>query len=64
MDGIARPGLNGLVVPDDGDTPFQMLATGIQIATPELASIVAMNTTTGPAIPYGATYSGKSTIKM
>lgn len=58
-DGISRPGLNGLVVPDDGSVPFQMMATGIQYPNPTLALIAGTNTTSGLAIPYGAVYSGK-----
>ncbi|KAF2095108.1 hypothetical protein NA57DRAFT_68106 [Rhizodiscina lignyota] len=58
-DGISRPGLSGIVIPDDGSVPFQMQASGIQYPDATLASIVATNKTKGLAIPYGAVYSGK-----
>ena len=51
--------LRGVVVPDDDDTPFQMHATGILFPTAEINSIIATNTASGLAVPYGATYSGK-----
>jgi hypothetical protein len=57
-DGIVRSNFIGTVVPNDGDTPFQMLATGIHFATPELIAITGTNST-GLAVPYGTTYSGK-----
>jgi len=56
---VVRSDLRGVVVPDDGDTPFQMHATGILVPTAEINSIIATNTTSGLAVPYGATYSGK-----
>ncbi|MCJ1475535.1 hypothetical protein MMC13_004198 [Lambiella insularis] len=55
--GIARPELTGIVAPDDGDTPFLMSVTGIQFGTPVLDAIVSTNTSTGLAVPYGASYS-------
>lgn len=55
---IVRSDFLALVVPDDKDTPFQMHATGIQFPTAELAAITG-STTTGLAVPYGATYSGR-----
>jgi hypothetical protein len=60
-DGIVRSDFNGLVVPHNGDTPFQMTATGIQVETPDLLAILGGNST-GIAVPYGATYSGKRAV--
>ncbi|KAL9081210.1 MAG: hypothetical protein Q9157_000185 [Trypethelium eluteriae] len=57
-DSIARPGVSGVVQPDDGDTPFQMQVSGVQVGTQQLDAIVATNETTGLAVPYGETYSG------
>lgn len=57
-DGVSRPSLSGTVFPDNGDTPFLFRATGVQMASPELGAIVATNTTSGLAIPYGSVYSG------
>ncbi|KAE9374668.1 hypothetical protein N431DRAFT_464902 [Stipitochalara longipes BDJ] len=55
--GISRPDLTGLVLPDDGSTPFQMHATGIQIGNQEVAEIALTNSTKGLKMPYGAVYS-------
>ena len=63
-DGIARPGVIGIVQPDDGDTPFQMQVSGIQVGTPELDEIVSTNTTSGLKVPYGDTYSGTSSLGL
>jgi hypothetical protein len=60
-DGISRPGLSGVVIPDDGSAPFQMQVTGVQFPDPTLDAIVASNQTKNLAIPYGAVYSGKTT---
>lgn len=56
--GLARFNALSLVVPDDGTTPFQMHNTGIQNPTDEIMAIMTTNTT-GLAVPYGETYSGK-----
>ena len=57
-DGIARPNLIGVVAPDNGDTPFIMQVSGIQVGNPVLDAITGTNTSVGQAIPYGAAYSG------
>ncbi|KAI9698274.1 MAG: hypothetical protein M1820_007544 [Bogoriella megaspora] len=58
-DNIARPGVSGLVAPDDGESPFQIQISGIQVGTSDVEEIINSNTPTGLAIPYGATYSGE-----
>ncbi|MCJ1291736.1 hypothetical protein MMC34_003281 [Xylographa carneopallida] len=58
VDGIARPNLIGVVAPDNGDTPFIMQVSGIQVGTPVLDEITGTNTSIGQAVPYGAAYSG------
>jgi len=54
---VVRSDLRALVVPDDGDTPFQMHATGILFPNADVNSIIVSNTTSGLAVPYGAIYS-------
>ena len=44
-------------MPDDGSMPFQMQATGIQVATPEVLSIVT-GTGKGVQVPFGGVDSG------
>jgi hypothetical protein len=60
-DGVSHPSLSGIIVPDDGSTPFQMQVTGIQYPDPTIEAIVGSNKTKGLAVPYGAVYSGKMT---
>ena len=57
-DNIARPGVSALVQPDDGDTPFQVQISGIQVGTAEEEEIALTNTSRGLSVPYGSTYSG------
>lgn len=59
-DDVTRPDLSLTVFPDDGATPFEMLATGIQIASPEVASITSGNLSEGRKVPYGGIYSSES----
>jgi len=48
---------SSLIVPDDGSLPFQMQATGIQVATPEVLSIVT-GSGKGVQVPFGGVDSG------
>ncbi|KAH8895621.1 hypothetical protein GQ53DRAFT_839176 [Thozetella sp. PMI_491] len=54
---VGRNDFTAVVVPDDGSTPFQMHAIGIQFPTAESTAIVTGSATEPLAVPYGATYS-------
>jgi hypothetical protein len=54
---LTRISHSGVVVPDDGSTPFEMAATGILMGNTDVVSIVTGATTT-LEIPWGGVQSG------